>query len=766
MKHPRRNRISIFKSKLKRGTIMTSIKDQINSIIANRKLLLPKINERLNLLAILQKDIGNLSRNISFLGKKEGLPDDIKQICDNFEHNSLNDYISDSIEALKQLKKRYNRSTINIGVAGKARVGKSTFLQTLSGLTDTQIPTGSGLPVTATRSRIFNSSNRRAIITFYSEYEFCNIVLKSFFDELELHNLPQCVSDFENYNLPRESELEPGKADLLLRLEKMQKAIFSFKDYLDKGSQEYELEQIKPFVSYPSEDEEYKDDCKRPYLAVKDVRIECSFPENDVENLGIMDLPGLGENVPKEYMSSFMDYKSEVDLIILLTKPTDANGQFEKLEVDALNCAYGAKGAIKHESDYVLFVINNGGSEKANSDLGNKRVYENVAVLENNIKNRFNKNGVNYLVLKGDVKDPIDLRNNITSKILEHLTESLPRMDSDYEKDSIEKINAVVTESDKLLKTIKSIVLKNSQNNVDVNEIADRAEELQEDLAVELQDLLQEYNDRVPDTDIFEDEVKKHCDRVQKWIETGLGYSTHDEWITKAKRLIKKNKGSGALINNEFNKLRNYINHSYSEIDKYLEINVKKLRKDIAEIIKKCTRDLVNCQPSDEFLKELSEKCCNTYNRECLSMKQALDTILNSNIEYRSHFHPKVRAKLQPLYADNNKAENVRPQEDELENLYNYLKELAEQVNQETMKAIMEEANLTSLILASWLEDFEDKFIRDKDSDKEFRELVSVYKEQIWPDDYNQIISFKEDLSKLNKITDATINDLNNLRSL
>ena len=207
---------------------MSSIKEQINTIIANRRELMPKITNRLNLLRTLQSDISKLNYNIKQLKNKEGLPDDIKQICDNFEHNSINDNISDSIEALKQLEKRYNRSTINIGVAGQARVGKSTFLQTLSGLTDTQIPTGSGLPVTATRSRIFNSLSKRAIITFYSEYEFFHIVIKSFYDELDLTNLPQTIEDFENYIFPEKIDLAPKKADLLDRLKKIQKAIHNY----------------------------------------------------------------------------------------------------------------------------------------------------------------------------------------------------------------------------------------------------------------------------------------------------------------------------------------------------------------------------------------------------------------------------------------------------------------------------------------------------------------------------------------------------------
>ena len=51
---------------------------------------------------------------------------------------------------------RLRRESINIGVAGKARQGKSMILQMLTGLGDKQIPTGEGGFCTAVRSIVHN----------------------------------------------------------------------------------------------------------------------------------------------------------------------------------------------------------------------------------------------------------------------------------------------------------------------------------------------------------------------------------------------------------------------------------------------------------------------------------------------------------------------------------------------------------------------------------------------------------------------------------
>ena len=65
--------------------------------------------------------------------------------------------ISGVIETYSAVEARFSRETVNIGVSGSARVGKSTLLQSISGLTDEQIPTGRDIPVTAVRSRIYHS---------------------------------------------------------------------------------------------------------------------------------------------------------------------------------------------------------------------------------------------------------------------------------------------------------------------------------------------------------------------------------------------------------------------------------------------------------------------------------------------------------------------------------------------------------------------------------------------------------------------------------
>ena len=134
----------------------------------------------------------------------------MKQALGAFRSEDIRKDIAKAIELLRVLEARYSRKTINIGVSGRARVGKSTLLQAISGLEDEQIPTGSGIPVTAVRSQIFHSTTQqRATLSLHSFSTFLDEVLRPYHDELGLEP-PLSAHEFRTRKYPaKETELTP-----------------------------------------------------------------------------------------------------------------------------------------------------------------------------------------------------------------------------------------------------------------------------------------------------------------------------------------------------------------------------------------------------------------------------------------------------------------------------------------------------------------------------------------------------------------------------
>lgn len=95
--------------------------------------------------------------------------------------------VGQAADSFRVIASRFTRTTVNIGVSGAARMGKSTLLQSVSGLDDNQIPTGHGIPVTAVRSRIFHSPTvRRAELEMHSPESFLTAVISPLHAALDL----------------------------------------------------------------------------------------------------------------------------------------------------------------------------------------------------------------------------------------------------------------------------------------------------------------------------------------------------------------------------------------------------------------------------------------------------------------------------------------------------------------------------------------------------------------------------------------------------
>jgi chromosome segregation ATPase len=129
---------------------------QINRILEKRKPLVRKLTE-------IETSLQNLSSALNDLEKHRNqllsLDIDGETIGRLQELNlsTIQSDISDEVNALSKLRNRFSRNTLNIGVVGRARQGKSRLLQSLSGLSTNEIPTGDRSHCTGVRSTIHHN---------------------------------------------------------------------------------------------------------------------------------------------------------------------------------------------------------------------------------------------------------------------------------------------------------------------------------------------------------------------------------------------------------------------------------------------------------------------------------------------------------------------------------------------------------------------------------------------------------------------------------
>ncbi|MDR1464342.1 MAG: hypothetical protein LBJ11_03460 [Oscillospiraceae bacterium] len=195
---------------------MPNFSPLFDAIIKNRKTYLAKLDMEIDKTSKLKTNVSNL---LDSLGR---INEDSPLVSVNDAVETLRAKLSDleaRITRLTEARKLFLRETVNVGVSGQARVGKSTLLQKISGLGDDQIPAGAeGVPMTAVHSRIYCSAEGEsgfAIVRLRDKSSFLNDYIYPHWKCVStLGAKPATLESFISFNLPPEISEEKEKKPL------------------------------------------------------------------------------------------------------------------------------------------------------------------------------------------------------------------------------------------------------------------------------------------------------------------------------------------------------------------------------------------------------------------------------------------------------------------------------------------------------------------------------------------------------------------------
>ena len=298
--------------------------ERINAIIQQRQRFASRIERdkanleacKLALINLKQHQSEFLSRGVDATSAKR-----LGEI--NFE---VIDEINRLLDVLEKLRYRCTRKTINIAVLGYARQGKSRLLQSLTGLSHRIIPDGGEGYCTATLSKIVHQPRlRKAVgkVHFYSPNEFVQQVLVPYYKTLGLGGKPLTVEEFARTPPPslpyekKDSELDKARYGHL-RKDYYYK-IAKYRHLLQSPPIEIVESEIPQYVTQDSIDENGNKIVN--YLAVKEVEISCNFPHQDIGQISLLDLPGVGDTNLIEAQRLIKTLSQEADIILFVRRP-------------------------------------------------------------------------------------------------------------------------------------------------------------------------------------------------------------------------------------------------------------------------------------------------------------------------------------------------------------------------------------------------------------------------------------------------------------
>lgn len=739
-------------------TSVDNIVSAIEGVIAARKTHLPAIQQLSDDTQRKDYAIGRLLSKLDELAtacKDSDVLDEIntaKQSLKAFQKQLRN-----HSAALQELEAEFTRDTINIGVSGAARTGKSTTLQHITGLTDQQIPSGGLNPVTAVRSEIFNSNRNKAEIVFRSKDEFINEYICPHVANVNKnldkgdHIIIGSIAALRAAHLPTtlKGNVSVVATDSLKRLQEAQRSIDSYEKYLGMPTLVAELNDIRKYVTYPSPAEEQAElngaaPADRSYLAVKLARIYCQFPNLGDAKVGLVDLPGLGEIGNSASKIHLKGLEDKVDQIFLVMRPTKEKA-FTDAEVarnlDQLNIIQPAV----RRGDLIVAGINKD-AQDGQEAADNLRAHFNAEVN----KGRSDKG---YTIIDYCAIDDNDVKDMFKG-LLDRLSQKLPSMDQKKIQFCIDSANIdgeIEHALEQLISSMDSVLRSIPSSDKVMKERIDSIErEVIRSLNAYSDELLDAADSNSKAFQEFVADAQRVHDKIAKQIENGLFRKNNAGW----NELTSGSKDYLNLYRDECRRIRYEIIDAYCGLDRYYDTHVSNFKlRVLSTLLRSCGLDTFfnfdASVPANKRIEKVASELGSTLHDDDLDA--ALRLLADARFDFRSNVFLQIESHLadlaNPPINDGknesryfNKREilgGIGASEDKQNKLHEFLCEDANKANDAILDALKTEKDQFNRYLVVSVDFFNNYlFGKDEDNFKQvvIRGIIREYKEYVLPD--------------------------------
>lgn len=739
---------------------MSDIKTRLSEIIADRSKRAEKIGGELKKWHEIRLQIkGTLDK---FRRAEEHNPDlssDYSSVLDQALRK-----ISGVIADYERELARFERKSLCIGIGGQARVGKSTFLQSVTGLGEDQIPTSDKFFTTAIRSRIENSREGVAIADFHSEDSFLSDVIHPICDKLHITK-PYSLDEFRKAELslsPDESRTQEND-DLLKRLKDAQSGLDSYKCFLTgKVGERIELNDLRPYVAYPENGRK-----AGPYLAVSNLLIRAPFPSTDVTQLEVVDLPGLGEAGIDIAKIQTKGMENICDVTLMMKRPTDTNVEWTRTDSNALDAMSAAVPLLQDQTKYTIILANVGHAD-------NQRAEACIQSIRDHLDHRFK---CPFKIVSCDAKNRDSIKSNTMPEILNFLAENLPIIDNaiidGLNRNASAAYDFIKSDIDRITKSCSEIGGGSRQGD----------ESFYKDIHNKLAKVLEVIREKMkektlkPDTE-WENEVDRIHEEVKKWINNGCGYGSEND-LNDA--IINEIRIHHSQPRDVINGCRTGFREEWEKMDHHFENRIAKMLCDIMDSMKNVLNSFVPERENDElksvrkqimdFADRMESKSDDQEQKMALaSLSNTLRRIAKFDLQFRFHLEPMLLAATSLLL----------PNELPTTNDVNAAPELLKELNKKLLRAaddyadgmkkstslsgaaiekkirLLKQSGISEImakdiaemlkqsassaqsfcparIFASVIETFEDAFIRSKESETAIRAIRYKWKKEILP---------------------------------
>lgn len=686
---------------------------QIANIIKQRKGLIKNIETA-------EENIKNLLSSLRQLEvKRQEIIPQVREAgasvsLETIKLESLINKLEAEYEKLKNLKTRFSNSTLNIGVVGRMGQGKSTLLQSLTGLPDDVIPARQGKACTAVRSTICHRSEREieAVVTFHTEESFLKEVILPYFEKLNLSRKVDSIDDFANYGLTDISNVSLEGATYETMYGRLYKDYFiglgGYRKLLNQPPLTVTREKIKKYVSQDRNPKNNLIDYE--HLAVHHVEIFCPFPKSNIGQIALIDVPGMGDFKLGDEKLMLETLGKEVDVVLFVCQP--GHDRYGWITQDT-NLYDQAATALNDLADRAFMVLNlhstrnnQNGCDSQKADVDNR-----------NVRMQFAQS----CIIANCASD--NANNEVFEPVLKYLETEITKLDKKYAIDCEKRLIKLHDQIKAQLQLSSDVMQQFADENKLFNEYfvgSDGRGGLWNDLTNSLGNLCLELRSKreMEDTE-FKERVTKTIQTCQ--IDTG---------IPSLQEIESQPHTPGSYPSRYYEyleEIRSNLSRHFLSLDGDLQKSLEAVKSEVKKILAKEGRleNLSNSEGSAFFINIASQ-----FDRKESSLKLGLINIGEFNLSLSGRIQRLIRPHLEPLDPRRDSDDLAPPKN--AQEVYERLKKNYDQVVNACKNELEKLYYEPNQIAYYMVEDFLDRVLYARGVKFEWEQFLRKKQEEVW----------------------------------
>ncbi len=681
-------------------------------------------------------------------GSNSPLLDEVK----HFDFASLHAKVERMKQDLEKTKTRFSRDTLNIGVIGRARQGKSRLLQSLSDLDATVIPTGSTEHCTGTRSLICHdpSQTPHGEITFYSEQEFLTDVIGPYYEELDLGAPPLSLNEFAGRSLPPLPASSPNKgyvvpAEQYRHLQNYKDYLNAYRPLINAPTRNIAIKDVRAFVAQDTPDGKGK---YYNYMAVKEAKIVCAFQHPDVGQIALVDMPGLGDTGVGAEERLVNALGEHIDTVLFVLMPSPVSGILADVDFSLYDLAHRSLEGLPVER-WSFMTLNHTEPPAASNNNNSGPVFGDNLANCKNIRDKIRAGGIGFNDRRIKVVDsliancskPNEAKDEVLEKVLQYLAGEMSNLDREYLSSWGTKLNAlqaeITTELDKAQRALSVAISRHGDTKI----FHDLFKVLWRDLATGLTDLVDEVQ-RISsnrNTTIFADYFKRTFDKCRQ--DTGL--PTKEDF-----RGVRNEEGAYVTAFNKFlDQMRTHLTYHFIDIDDNLSAKMDEVKRQVVDVFldNGRLRSMAKDIPEKDFLSWIAQ------HPSLSSHLQSAFSVLNDyELSFRGFFQSRIRLALRDMMPDLTTKRPTALMTDgatptaKIDGTITLLRDVHRETVNQLEQVLDRFAYEPSMAALAIVEEFVDQALRAKESERDWTIFYQTEKENIWVAEFANVVKWEQ----------------------